>query len=189
MEERKHTSDIGRDYRQAHTEAQPLKVAKPERHQPAPLVAVREAYQQSCAKNADRVRRDHGQKPDILEATTEKAADNKRDKLHSTAWNLHVLRAESAEAKALDDQTCEARQCSVGNLGSCGHDEKYPGLGIFDRLDQLVALKVTVLDTLTIRSHAIDGDNAFLRIKKLGCRRKIREENESCDTGCQRGRS
>lgn len=97
--------DVRADDRQAHAEAQALKVAEPQRDEPAPFVRVRQSYKQTRTDNTDAVGDHHAGVSSVEPACVlcgDEAADEEREKLHGSTGDLEVLGSESVKAKGFD---------------------------------------------------------------------------------------
>lgn len=142
------------------------------------LVAVRQAHQQRCPKDADRIGYHHGHAPALRPPGANPPANDERQELHGTSRDLQILRAQRVESKGVDDDAREARQCRVGDLCAHGHHEQNPRLGILHTLHSLVLPEVVVLHALLVLGHPVDGDRLFAIVEELGRRRDVGQHKQ-----------
>lgn len=95
--------------------------------------------------------------------------NKQRKSLHRSARDLQILRAKRVEAKAVNDDTREARQSAVGHLRAHRHDEEDPRLGVPRALQRLILFEVVVLDALLVAADAVDGNGFFALRQEPGC--------------------
>lgn len=102
--------DVGTDHGQAEAEPQALEIAQPERDQAPPFVGLGQGHEQRGPDDANAVGDDHAgaaRVEPVRVAGRDHPADEQREELYRSPWDLEILCAEGVEAEGLDDDGCE----------------------------------------------------------------------------------